>query len=248
MGKYVSKKIKKLAEQMINSFSYIPGAIKREKFSKLGNYKPKKQAIELIKIVKEFNNLSFLESRYNNTSKCEVLWGEWSLTLKSDNPDYLEYDKVGFDLTISIAGKDPIYKFFYLVISKHALERLLERGETECNNSFDMKNLLNKIIKKLILRCLEIWKNSLNTKEVEGFEVIDEMFLPIVMEKGFNFKKEPSLVFTIKTAIPNKKNLEEQRKLKENIFDYEDLLIPSKVNLHNQTIQELSSMSTLSKT
>ena len=44
------KKIKKLSEQMIKSFSCHPSTTKRDKFSQLGDYKPKKQAIELIKL------------------------------------------------------------------------------------------------------------------------------------------------------------------------------------------------------
>ena len=236
MGKYVPKKIKKLSEQMIKSFSYQPSKTKREKFSALGNYKPKKQAIELIKMIKELNNLSLIGSRYNNTSKCEVLWGEWSLTLKSDNQDYFEYDKIGFDLTVSIAGEEPIYKFFYLALSKHSLERLLERGETECKNSHDMKIFLDSIIKKLILRCLEIWENNLKSGRTEGYEIVDNWFLPIVMEQGINIKQEPSRIFTIKTAIPNKKNLIDQPKPKENIFDYEALLISKVPSLHDKVM------------
>jgi len=240
MGKYVPKKIKKLSEQMIKSFSYQPSTTKREKFSKLGDYKPKKQAIELIKMIKQLSNLSLIGSRYDNTSKCEVLWGEWSLTLKSNNSDYLEYDKIGFDLTVSIAGKEPIYKFFYLALSKHALERLLERTEIECKNSHDMQIFLDSIIKKLILRCLEIWENNLSSGRTEGYEIVDNWFLPIVMEKGLNIRKEPSRIFTIKTAIPNKKNLTEQPEPKENIFDYENLLMPKVANLHDKIIQQLS--------
>lgn len=226
MGKYIPKKIKKLSEQIINSFSYQPSITKREKFAKLGNYKAKKQATELIKMIKQLNNLSLIDSRYNNTSKCEVVWGEWSLTLKSDNSDYLEYDKIGFDLTLTIVGKQQRYKFFYLILSKHALERILERGDTECKNSYDMKIFLDSKIKKLILRCLEIWENSSNSEKAEGYEIVDNWFLPIVMEEGLNIRQEPIHGFTIKTAIPNKKNLTEQPKPKENIFDYENLLIP----------------------
>jgi len=234
------KKIKKLSEQMIKSFSCHPSTTKRDKFSQLGDYKPKKQAIELIKMIKQLNNLSLIESRYNNTSKCEVLWGEWSLTLKADNSDYLEYDKIGFDVTVSVAGKEPVYKFFYLVLSKHALERILERGDTECKNSYDMKIFLDSKIKKLILRCLEIWENNLNSEKAEGYEIVDNWFLPIAMEEVLNIRQEPSHGFTIKTAIPNKKNLTEQPKPKENIFDYENLLIPKVVSLHDQVMQQLS--------
>lgn len=241
MGNYVPKKIKKLSEQIIKSFSYLPSTTKREKFSKLEDYKPKKQAIELIKMIKQLNNLSLIDSRYNNTSKCEVVWGEWSLTFKSDSSDYLEYDKIGFDVTVTIAGKEQRYKFFYLILSKHALERILERGETECKNSYDMKIFLDSIIKKLILRCLEVWENSLNSEKDEGYEIIDDWFLPIVMEKGINFRKEPSRAFTIKTAILDKKNLPQQSKPKDSIFDYENLLVPKKINLHSQGMQQILS-------
>jgi len=236
MGKYVPKKIKKLAQQVIKSFSYLPGTTKREKFSKLGDFKPKKQAIELIKMIKQLNNLSLIDTRYNNTSKCEVVWGEWSLTLKSDSSNSSEYDKIGFDVTVTITGKEQRYKFFYLILSKHALERILERGETECKNSYDMKIFLDSIIKKLVLRCLEVWENSLNSEKDEGYEVIDDWFLPIVMEKGINFKKEPSHAFTIKTAIPNKKNLPQQSEPKDSIFEYEDLLMPREINLYSQVM------------
>lgn len=237
MSSYVPKEVRNLSKQIIKSFSHIPSATMREKFSQLGEFKRKKQAIKLIEIAKKQNNLSFLESRYNNSSKCEVIWGEWSLGLKLNNPDYIKYDKISFDLTVDIPGKQ-IYKFFYLFLSKHALERLLERAETECKNSFEMRNFLDSVLKTLILRCLTIWENNLNEQKAEGYVVVKDLIMPISMEKGINFKKEESRVFTIKTVMPTsyKKTLPSQQESKDNIFDYENLLIPKNANILDQMI------------
>lgn len=228
MSKYVPKKYKTEAEQIIKSFSYEVGMSKREKFSKLGFYKRKKQASKLIEMIKKENRLSFLESRYPDSSKWEVIWGEWSLALKSSNPKYLNYDKVSFDLTIDLPNNKQEYKFFYLVLSKHALERLLERTEIEGKNSYNMRNILGSMLKQLIFRCLEIWENNINSEIADGYEVVNELILPIVMERGLNIRKETSRSFTIKTVMPlsYKRSLEKQSKPKESIFAYEDLLIP----------------------
>ncbi|MBA3026694.1 MAG: hypothetical protein FP820_09870 [Sulfurimonas sp.] len=247
MGTYVPKKIKKQAEQMIKSFFHVPSKSKREKFSELVFLKRKKQAIKLIEITKKQNNLSFLESRYNSTSKCQVIWGEWSLLLKSNDPEYLEYDKVSFDLTVDLPNNNQIYKFFYLVFSKHALERLLERAETECKNSYEMRNYLDSILETIILRCLEIWENNVKLEKAEGYEVVNDLYLPIAMEKGRNIRKETCHSFTIKTVMPTsyKKNLEKQPGPKENIFAYEDLLIPEEENLDRKIRQQFLSKQNL---
>lgn len=226
MGKFVPKEIKKLSEQIIKSFSYKPSKTKQEKFNELGEFKRKKQVIKLIEYCKEIPNLTFLESRFNNSNKCQVIWGEWSLLLKQKNIDDNDYDKIGFDLVFDIPGNQ-YYKFFYISLSKHALERLLERGDRELKNSFEMREFLDSLIKPIVLRSFEIWNSNKQNTKAEDYVIIDDIYLPIVMERVINKYGKTSRVFTIKTFMPlsYKKNLAEQNDTKKRIFDYENLLI-----------------------
>jgi hypothetical protein len=230
MGKYVPNKIKKLSNQIISSFCYpIAKKIKEEMLNlgNIGDYSHKKLCKKLIEICKKENRLSFIESKKENTSKCIVIWGEWTMIKKSNDVDNAEFDKIGLDLRISINKTDPIHKFFNIIFSRHALERLLERGDIDCKTSYEIKVYFDSIIKRIILRCLQIFEDNVKLKSGlrKGYEVIDDLFLPIVMEIGKNIKELPVILFTVKTAIPNKKNLEKQTKLKESIFDFEELLM-----------------------
>jgi hypothetical protein len=216
MGKYVAKEIKELSNEIINSFQYPIGSKLKEELLNLGTYKHKKLCKKLIEMCKK-----------ENTSKCIVIWGEWTMIKKSNDVDNAKFDKIGLDLRVSINKTDPIHKFFYIIFSRHALERLLERGDIDCNTSYEIKVYFDLIIKRIILRCLQIFEDYIKSKSglIEGYEVIDDLFLPIAMEIGKNIKELPAIVFTVKTAILNKKNLEEQTKLKESIFDFEELLM-----------------------
>ncbi|NMP30034.1 hypothetical protein HII17_00545 [Thalassotalea sp. M1531] len=202
-------------------------------FSQLGNYKRKKQSRELVKLSKRINQLSFIEQRYQESAKCEVIYGEWSLSGKNTGSlSGLEYDTVGFDLIID-TPEGQRDKFFYLHLSKHALVRLIMRSHVELKNSTQLRSFLDSICKKLILSCCALWSKSIKSQKVknEGYVLINDLFIPVVMETGKNIRNQEARVFTIKTVMPKeydgaKSSISNEISLpiKGSIFDYTDII------------------------
>ena len=239
MQKYQSIKLaKKITESFLQP--YDSSKVTNQEF-----FTDKMRLRTISKTAKKHSRLSFIGERHVNSPRWEVVWGEWSPTLKPNvteetknnktnreyNTENLNYNNVGFTLVISTL-KQERDKMLYMVMSKHGLQRLLQRSGNKYESAHDLRDYLDTVLKKLILRCLCIWENSTSDEFAEGYEVVDDLFIPIAMERGINRKIEGSHVFTIKTVMPTsynsvKKTIHniEQPQPKENIFEYFHLLM-----------------------
>lgn len=231
---------KGLANKIIRGFEH---PVNSNEFSKLGGYKRRKQARELIKFCHKSSYLSLVGHRYAETSKWEVVWGEWSLSTSKKNSslddfltnDWGNYDRIAFDVVIDLPGRQ-YDKFMYIILSKHALERLIMRSNIELKNSIQIRKYLDSIIKKLTLSCLALWDMERKTGLTEGYTVIRDLFIPIVMDMGINRRFQQCRAFIIKTAMPTSyngaiKTMEEKSMLehRQSIFEYWGLIMPAKV-------------------
>ncbi len=180
----------------------------------------------------------FIAERFENTNKWQVIWGEWCLFSTSVDVfsvcnDIEKYDKIAFDLTINVKGKFS-FKNFYVVLSKHALKRLIMRSKESLKNSHDLNLFLKKLTKKLVFSAVELSDQFIKNKgePVSGYTVIDGVFLPLAFEMGINKSGKLAATCTIKTFMPahyegavaelKKKS---PIKYKENFFDYESNFI-----------------------
>lgn len=120
------------------------------------------------------------------------------------------------------------YKTFYVVLSKHALKRLIMRCQQPLKNPHDLSLYLNKMTKKLVFASLALISdfNSKRSK-VDGYTVIDGIFLPMVFESGINTKGKAAAMCTITTFMPEHyesavKELSKRDPLKpsSDFFDY----------------------------
>lgn len=227
---YIDESLAKgLANRITRGFKHRASS---EEFTALGGYKRKKQARELVKLCKRYNKLSFLEQRFPESSKSEVIWGEWSLSTKQATiVEENDYDLIGFDLVVDLPDSQRD-KFFYLHLSKHALIRLIMRSNTKLKNATDLRLFMDGLCKRLILSCLELWSQSTcETNQNEGYIVIEGLFIPLIMELGLNKRLEESRSFTIKTVMPSDYSGAEHAirtqaplKPKKSCFDYAHLL------------------------
>jgi len=217
---------KDLARKIINGFAYPAGTKPALECKEVVNYTTKKRARKIIEYCKKYNRLSFLEEKNRESSKWEFAWGEWTYIAKDIplNGPFIKsnYTKVGFDLTIDIAG-NYIDKKLFLIISRHAIERLLTRTTNEFENSYHVRVFLDEILKKIILRCFVMWEEN----QREGYETINNYFVPLAMESCINIRGEESRSFTIKTIMPiSFKSAQKsilnilQSNPKKSIFDY----------------------------
>ncbi len=119
-----------------------------------------------------------------------------------------------------------------------------------------VKKFLSSMIKPILLRCLSMYedfskefiaykRSNLNSNEFdkifqkrESYVFYNNLCMPIVFEIGHNINHTKSLLFTIKTIMPDsyrgaKKIKEEDlTPLNEKIFDYSHLLLPLIVQKH----------------
>jgi len=221
--------VRNIVKQIICDFSNNAGG---DTCPELGNMKRKKQARELIKFCKRKNTLLFLDDRYRETSRWEVIYGGWSLTTKNISAGKKSYDKIGFDLDIDLPGRQ-INKKIYIIISKHALERFILRTDMPLNTSNQIRHFLNQSLKTILMRCLAMWDSAQDKLSTEGYAVANNLFIPISMEVGLNKLGVPTRCFTIKTVMPSsyngaKKSIKTVKQLEpeENIFQYWHLLNP----------------------
>ena len=139
--------------------------------------------------------------------------------------------------------------------SFHALIRFIERYNIEELSTPDkVKKFLSSMLKPILLRSLsmyeDFYKESIayktsnpNSNEFkflkrESYVFCNNLCMPIAFEIGQNIYDTSSLIFTIKTIMPDsyrgarKIKEEDLAPLKQKIFDYSDLLLPLIVKKH----------------
>jgi len=179
----------------------------------------------------------FIAERYEQTNNWQLIWGEWSLFNSNASflpgADKLEnYDKIAFDLTIHRRGA-MAYKFYYIVLTKHALVRLLMRCNESIKNPYNLNVYLKKLTKKLFFASLVLAEKMAKTgKGSEGYTIIDGYYLPLVITHELNKQRKTAVSCNIKTFMPdtydsavNKLKITPPLKPSDNFFDYERLFI-----------------------
>ncbi len=194
--------------------------------------------------INKIKHLVLLEQNNTETQKWEIAYADVTLIKKSEDKDD-DYKYVGFDIHINLLS-GLVYKRIFINFSFHSLLRIIERCNIqELSTPNKIKRFLSSMIKPILLRSLSMYENlyedfkdcNLNdTKKKifqkrESYIVVNDLFMPIVMEIGKNFLDKPSFIFTIKTVMPvtfngAKRTIQEiqQKELKEKIFDYSYLL------------------------
>lgn len=199
--------------------------------------------------LKKENHIIVLEQYHPNTQKWEFVFADITAIMKGYKIKILnenDYKYIGFDIIFSLE-EGFVYKRFFIRFSYHALERFIERCNLkELSTADKVKKFISSMIKPIILRCLSMYeqlyidiKNSSknNIKEIfntrESYVVINDIFMPIAFEIANNQKGEICFSFTIKTIMPSdfngaQKTINEKElsNLKQNIFEYIDIVRP----------------------
>ena len=165
---------------------------------------PRRKLIrEVIKHFKKDIFHVYLGSIKKETSKWELLYGGWSVSgvnRKSIDFDDFDYDKLGFDIDLEIpTGRKT--KRIFIILSKHALERLILRRRPYMSTYKEILQYLNKVIKRLLLHCLTYVERMQFVKN-EFSAAIDGFIYPIAFDVGVNRNGERALSFMIKTVMP----------------------------------------------
>ncbi|UUO23831.1 hypothetical protein FGD67_11715 [Colwellia sp. M166] len=171
-------------------------------------YSQRKICKKIKGLCKEKTNAVLIAERFNNTNKWQLIWGEWCLfsakkKLFASTSDVEEYDQIAFDLTINVRG-GVSYKSFYVVLSKHALVRLIMRSQHQLKNAHDLNLYLKRITKPLVFSALELsdQHTKSNGKISQYSTIIDDVFLPLALDVGINSQGLLAKTCTIKTFMP----------------------------------------------
>ncbi|MCI2282444.1 hypothetical protein L3081_02335 [Colwellia sp. MSW7] len=171
-------------------------------------YSQRKICKKIKGLCKEKTNAVFIAERFTNTNKWQLIWGEWCLfsakkKLFTSNSDIELYDQIAFDLTINVRGRVS-YKSFYIVLSKHALVRLIMRSQHHLKNPHNLYLYLKKITKTLVFSALELSDQytKSNGKIRQDCTVVDDIFLPLALDIGINSQGLLAKTCTIKTFMP----------------------------------------------
>lgn len=197
-------------------------------------YSQRKICKKIKRMCKEKSNAVFIAERFINTNKWQLIWGEWCLfnakkQLFAIN-DIEQYDQIAFDLTINVKGGFS-FKSFYVVLSKHALVRLIMRSQQQLKNPHDLNLYLKKITKTLVFSALELSDQytKSNGEINQNCTVVEDVFLPLAIDIGINSQGLIAKTCTIKTFMPTHYDgavAELSRKnpilSKPNFFDYAD--------------------------
>lgn len=186
-------------------------------------------------------HLLLLEQSKIETQEWQIAYADVTLIKKNDE----DYKYIGFDIHFNLIERI-IYKRIFINFSFNALIRVIERCNIqELSTSNKIKKFLSSMIKPILLRYLSMYeefsiykrgdyieKNKIFEKR-KSYILTNNLFMPIVMELGKNLSGKVSLVFTIKTVMPDtytgaKNSIKEKelKHLKEKIFDYSHLLVP----------------------
>lgn len=242
MDSFKNKSTNKIAQDIINCFKEGSKA----NIISIKNNKRKIMIRRYAEHVKKTPHLLLLEQSKIETQEWQIAYADVTLIKKNDEEDY-KY--IGFDIHFNLI-EGIIYKRIFINFSFHALIRVIERCNIqELSTPDKVKKFLSSMIKPILLRCLSMYedmyeelsiyksddsieKNKIFEKR-ESYIITNNLFMPIVMELGKNLSGKASLVFTIKTVMPDrytgaKKTIKEKelKHLKEKIFDYSYLLVP----------------------
>jgi hypothetical protein len=208
-----------------------------ETTSLFNNQSQRKLCKKIKGICKTKNSAVFIAERYAETNNWQIIWGEWTLFSSSASfgvgADPLEsYDKIAFDLTINVRGTYS-YKSYYIVLTKHALLRLIMRCKESIVNSHELYAYLKNITKHLVFASLELADVTCRTSSpTEGYTVVNGVFLPLSFTFKYNKRLKPTAMCNVITFMPDDYD-SAKRKFKEhgaltpssNFFDYEDLFV-----------------------
>ncbi len=171
-------------------------------------YSQRKICKKIKRLCKEKSNAVFIAERFTNTNKWQLIWGEWCLFNANNNfflsrCDIEQYDQIAFDLTINVRGEIS-FKSFYVVLSKHALVRLIMRSQHHLKNPHDLNLYLKRITKKLVFSALELSDKYTKSsgKIQKDYAVVDDVFLPLALDVGINPQGGLAQICTVKTFMP----------------------------------------------
>jgi hypothetical protein len=170
-------------------------------------YSQRKICKKIKLMCKEKSNAVFIAERFMNTNKWQLIWGEWCLFNAKKElfamSDIEQYDQIAFDLTINVKG-GVSFKSFYVVLSKHALVRLIMRSQHHLKNPHDLNLYLKRITKTLLLSALELSDQytKSNGEISQDCTVVDDVFLPLALDIGINSQGRLAKTCTIKTFMP----------------------------------------------
>lgn len=153
--------------------------------------------------------LSLIAERYPESSKWEMLWGEWCCTradqdlyvLPGMTTDMSLYRNVGFDFSLSLPKYEHDY-FLVIGISQHALERVILRSGDWLNNPTKVFLFMNKYLKPLVRLALQLIEAGDQQLDAKHEVVIDDFFFVVALNKGINRYGTMAYRLSVITAMP----------------------------------------------
>jgi len=228
-------------------------------FNAGSNIKRKIQMRRIRDSIIKSSNLILLEQKKIEKQEWEIIASDVTLIRSSQfneeefnnfvndtKVDIENYKYVGFDIFMDLL-EGVIFKRIFIKFSYHSLVRTLERcSEEKISSPEKVKKYLVSMVNSILIRCIDMFEKhfyeSIQKKEKpesqdkvyktkEDYVLFDNLFLPIVMEVGKNRNGQLSLIFTIKTLMPDDYNsakrtinINQARDTKKSIFDYKDML------------------------
>lgn len=169
----------------------------------------------------------FIAERNAQSNRWEVIWGEWNLfssqasLFRLTQPE--DFTQIAFDLTFTNRNTKMGCYIFFVVMSRHALERLIMRCGEEIKNPSGVNKFLKRITRQLVFAALELSRRNLGTNpeeytgeeisrinsdikppETQGYTIINGYYIPL--SYGLNFHKQGGTFaryITIKTIMPD---------------------------------------------
>lgn len=220
---------KGIAKQTIDSIKVRPGY---SEFAHLEGLSHRKSMKLFKRECKRSSNKSvFLGEKYPESSKWVVISGEWSASLAKPSGvqkinQIEEYDELGFDLTIN--NRSGLhYKFLYVILTHHALERGILRSGEWLNTPVKIRSFMSRYIEPLIRFALALIEEKPDAHELKDGVVIDEFFFAVVLLQGVNKFGQPSKAMKIITIMPSTYKsaegvvkIEQDERVRKSIIDY----------------------------
>lgn len=220
---------KGIAKQVIDSIKVRPGYSELSHLEGLSH----RRCMKLFKreCKRSDSKCVFLGEKFPESSKWIVVSGEWSASLAKPSAQQLidnveKYNELGFDLTIN-NRKGLHYKFLYVVLTQHALERGILRSGEWLNTAAKIRSFMNSYIDPLIRFALTLVEEQPNEHEIKDSVVIGEFFFAVVLLKGVNKFNTTARALKIITIMPSTYksaggalSIEDDERIRKNIIQY----------------------------
>jgi len=158
---------------------------------------------KLVNFCKNDNWAMLIGEKSSNTKHWQIAWGEWSLSEVGDE-EKGEFTKCCIFRVQIIQSKSYVIDF-NVIISKHALIRMIMRCGEVLVNSYDFKSFMNSRIKDVVIASMGLMEQFFENIPLEGSEhgwiIINNEFYPLSLEIMNTWKGDKQINFILKTYM-----------------------------------------------